>query len=64
MGPLVKRTWDQNEHEDSLMVPAQAVPRLAFELLRDRFTGNPSAEVELRKLCRERSIDSEFWSWP
>jgi hypothetical protein len=64
MGPLVERTWAHDDYEYSVMVPAKAVPRLAFELLRDRLSGNLSAEIELRKFCRERSIVSEFWSWP
>jgi hypothetical protein len=46
MGPLVERTWEHDDHDYSVIVPAAAVPKLAFELLRERFTGNLSAEVE------------------
>jgi hypothetical protein len=64
MGPLVKRVWDHDDYEYSVTVPAAAVQALAFELLRERFTGKLSAVTELREFCQQHSIPSEFWSWP
>jgi hypothetical protein len=64
MGPLVERTWQHDDYEYSVFVPAAAVPKLAFELLKEKFTGNLSAEVDLLKFCREHSVPAEFCSWP
>ena len=59
-GPLVERFWGHDDYEYIVTVPAAAVPALAFELLRERFTGNFSAVSELRDFCRQHSITSKF----
>lgn len=64
MGPLVERFWNHDDYEYTVSIPAEAVRSLAFELLRERFTGNLCAVTELREFCRKHSIPSEFWSWP
>jgi hypothetical protein len=40
MGPTVKQFWDHDDYEFSVTIPATAVARLAFELLKERFAGN------------------------
>ena len=64
MGPNVERVWDHEDYEFSVQVPASAVGKLAFELLRDKFSGNLSAVDEFRSFCAERGILHEFYSWP
>jgi hypothetical protein len=64
MGPTVERIWDHEDYEFLVQVPASAVGKLAFELLRDKFSGNLSAVAEFRSFCAERGILHEFYSWP
>ncbi|MGA7329826.1 MAG: hypothetical protein WBX25_36435 [Rhodomicrobium sp.] len=64
MGPTVKQIWDHDDYEFSVTVPATAVARLAFELLKEKFAGNVGAVDALRSFCLERSIEHEFFSWP
>jgi hypothetical protein len=64
MGPTVTQVFDRDDYEYAVEVPAAAVARLAFELLRDRFAGNIGAVDELRKLCEERGISFRFETWP
>ena len=39
VGSNVRRTWDDGDYEFGVRVPAPALSKLAFELLKDRFTG-------------------------
>ncbi len=64
IGPAVKQIWDHDDYEFSVTVPATAVARLAFELLKEKFAGNLRAVDALRSFCEERSIEHEFFSWP
>jgi hypothetical protein len=64
MGPIVEQIWNHEDYEFSVQVPASAVGKLAFELLRDKFSGNLSAVDEFRSFCAERGILHEFYSWP
>jgi hypothetical protein len=64
MGPTIKQVWDHDDYEFSVTVPAAAVARLAFELLKEKFAGNLKAVDALRSFCEERSIEHEFFSWP
>ena len=64
MGPAVKQFWDHDDYEFSVTVPPEAVAQLAFELLKERFTGNLKAVDEFRSFCEERGISHQFNTWP
>ena len=64
MGPIVKRTWDHEDYEFGMRLAPDAVARLAFELLKDKFTGDTGAVDKLRAYCKERGIEHKWESWP
>ncbi|MGD0025669.1 MAG: hypothetical protein ABSC37_13790 [Xanthobacteraceae bacterium] len=64
MGPTVVRVWDHEDYEFSVEVPASAVGRLAFELLREKFAGNLNGVSEFRNFCEKHDIVHKFDSWP
>ncbi len=63
MGPNVKRTWDDGDYEFWVTVPPSALAKLAFELLKDKFTGEINAVDAFRAYCTARGIAHEFESW-
>ena len=63
MGPTVKRVWDTDDYEFWVRVEPDAVSKLAFELLKDKFAGELGAVDALRAYCRERGVACEFGSW-
>lgn len=62
-GATAKLTFDRDEYEFWVTVPAEAVARLAFELLRDRFTGRLQAVTKFRDFCKAREITNIFDTW-
>ena len=59
-GATARLTFDRDEYEFWVTVPADAVARLAFELLRDKFAGRLQAVTELRDYCKSREIVNTF----
>lgn len=64
IGPIVKQIWDHDDYEFSVTVPAAAVARLAFELLKEKFAGNLGAVSAFVAYCKEHGIEHQFYSWP
>ncbi len=64
IGPTVREFFDHDDYEYMVAVSSSAVAKLAFELLKDRFTGNLRAVEALRAFCNERQIPSTWWTWP
>jgi hypothetical protein len=62
-GATAKLTFDRDEYEFAVTVPPEAVARLAFELLRDKFAGRLQAVTEFRDFCKSREIVNEFDTW-
>jgi hypothetical protein len=62
-GATAKLTFDRDEYEFWVTVPPEAIARLAFELLRDRFTGRLQAVTEFRDFCKSREIVNKFDTW-
>lgn len=62
-GVTAKLTFGRDEYEFWVTVPAEAVARLAFELLRDKFTGRLQAVTEFRDFCKAREIVNKFDTW-
>jgi hypothetical protein len=64
MGPTVQQVWGRDDYEFSVTVPPAAVARLAFELLKEKFTGNIGAVDALRDFCQEHKVPCDFNTWP
>jgi hypothetical protein len=44
-------------------VPPASLPKLAFELLREKFAGQLGAVDALRDWCKTHGVQHEFGSW-
>ncbi len=64
MGPTVEQTWNRDDYEFWINVPVQAIARLAFVLLRDRYVGREKAVDEFRSFCEQSGIEHSFETWP
>ena len=62
-GATARLTFGRDEYEFWVTVPPEAVARLAFELLRDKFTGRTQAVTEFRDFCKSREIVNKFDTW-
>ncbi len=62
-GATAKLTFDRDEYEFWVTIPPQAVGRLAYELLKERFGGRLQAVTELRDFCKKNEIVNEFGTW-
>ena len=63
MGPAVEEVWGDSDYEFWVHVPPEAAAALAFELLREKFAGQPGAVDALRDFCKAHGIAHEFGNW-
>jgi hypothetical protein len=63
MGALVKQVWGDEDYEFWVDVPATAINKLVFALLRDRYAGKRDAVDEFRGFCEKEGIDHKWQSW-
>jgi hypothetical protein len=63
MGEFVEKIWGDEDYEFWVDVPATALPKLVFALLRDRYVGRAGAVDEFRDFCKQNGIDHEWSSW-
>lgn len=59
---LEERFGGQREH--IVTIPAEAVPALAFALIRKHYAGNLGAGYAITALCREEGIKASAMFWP
>jgi hypothetical protein len=62
-GEYVERTWGDSDYEFWVDIPAGALAKLVFALLRDRYAGQPGAVDNFRDFCRKEQIDHKWDSW-
>jgi hypothetical protein len=62
-GATAKLTFGRDEYEFWVTIPPEAMGRLAFELMRDRFAGRLQAVTEFRDFCKAREIVNTFDTW-
>jgi len=62
-GATAKLTFGRDEYEFWVTVPPEAVSRLAFELLREKFAGRLQAVTEFRDFCKSCAIVNKFDTW-
>jgi hypothetical protein len=63
IGPTVTQIWGDDDYEFWVRVPAVSVSKLAFELLREKFTGQLGAVDAFREWCKAHGVEHEFESW-
>ena len=63
MGPTVTQFWGDEDYEFWVRVPPGSLPKLAFELLREKFSGQLGAVDAFRDWCTAHGIQHEFDSW-
>jgi len=63
MGPTVTQFWGDSDYEFWVRVPPASLPKLAFELLREKFSGQLGAVDAFRDWCRTHGVEHEFDSW-
>jgi hypothetical protein len=63
MGTLVKEMWGDSDYEFWIDVPASALSKLVFSLLREKYTGRDKAVDEFRAFCKKEEIEHEWDSW-
>lgn len=63
IGPTVTQIWGDDDYEFWVRVPPAALPKLAFELLREKFSGQLGAVDAFRNWCKTHSVEHEFDSW-
>ncbi|HLZ05728.1 MAG TPA: hypothetical protein VKR55_26695 [Bradyrhizobium sp.] len=63
IGPSVTRIWGDGDYEFWVRVPPASVTKLAFELLREKFSGQLNAVDGFRDWCKTHGVQHEFDSW-
>lgn len=63
MGTHVKEVWGDSDYEFCVDVPASALRKLLYTLLREKYTGRDEAVDEFRAFCKREDIEHEWNSY-
>ena len=63
IGPMVAAVVGDDEYEFWVRIEAPALAKLAFELLREKFTGELRAVNTFREWCKTHGVEHEFASY-
>jgi len=63
MGKSVEDIMGDDDYEFWVDVPASALRKLAFALLREKYSNRSGAVDEFRAFCERETIDHEWQSW-
>jgi hypothetical protein len=63
MGKTVEEIWGDDDYEFWVDVPATALRKLVFALLRDRYADRSRAVDEFNKFCEKEGIDHKWDNW-
>jgi hypothetical protein len=63
-GSSVEKVWNHEDYERWMTIPADAVPKLAFALLKEKFADNLDAVDQFKDFCERCSIRYEWSSYP
>jgi len=63
MGPAVEQIWGDTDYEYWVRVAPASLPKLAFELLREKFAGRLDAGEAFRDWCRVHGVEHEFGNY-
>jgi len=63
MGKFVEEVWGDSDYEFGVDVPATALRKLAFSLLREKYAGQSGAVDEFCAFCKREDIEHEWDSY-
>jgi hypothetical protein len=63
MGAKVKELWGDDDYEFWVDVPATALHKLVFALVREKYTGRDASVDEFRMFCEKEAIEHKWESW-
>lgn len=63
IGRAVEEHFGDSDWEFWTKIPPAAVQRLAFALLRERYTGRTDAWIELKEFCAANGIAQQSGDW-
>jgi hypothetical protein len=63
MGKSTKEIWGDDDYEFWVDVPATALPKLVFALIREKYSGRSGAVDEFRAFCEKEGIEHQWDSW-
>ena len=63
MGKLTEEIWGDGDYEFGVDVPATALPKLVFALVREKYSGQSRAVDEFRAFCEKEGIAHKWYSW-
>jgi len=62
-GKLVEEIWGDDDYEFWVDVPATAIHKLVFSLLREKYSGRARAVDEFCAFCTREGIEHQRQSW-
>jgi hypothetical protein len=63
MGKLVEEVWGDDDYEFWVDVPATALHKLVFALIREKYSGRSGSVDEFRAFCTKEGIEHKWDSW-
>jgi hypothetical protein len=63
MGKAVKEIWGDSDYEFWVDVPATAIHKLVFSLLREKYSGRSGAVDEFCAFCKSEGVEHQWQSW-
>ena len=62
-GKLVEKIWGDDDYEFWVNVPATAIHKLVFSLLREKYSGRRGAVDEFCAFCIRQGVEHQWQSW-
>ena len=63
MGKLVEEAWRDDDYEFWVDVPATALHKLVFALIREKYSGRSGSVDEFRAFCTKEGIEHKWDCW-
>ena len=63
MGEGVEKIWGDDDYEFWVDIPAKALHKLVFALIREKYSGRSGAVDEFRAFCEKEGIENKWDSW-
>lgn len=63
MGKGIQEIWDGDDYEFWVDVPAAALRKLVFALIREKYSGRNGAVDEFRSFCENEAIEHKWGTW-
>jgi hypothetical protein len=63
LGRHTEEMWGDTDYEFWVDVPATALSKLVFALIREKYAGRSGSVDEFRAFCQKEEIEHEWDSW-